>query len=69
MSDRHRGYIVALEEDIHESDSKKLVAVLKSLRGVADVTPVVTGAESYIADMRARMQVRDKLIALYEDFK
>lgn len=69
MSDTYRGFIVVLEEDVNEGGSKQLVNVLKSLKGVAAVTAITLDPQATISDARARMKVRDKLIALYEDFK
>lgn len=67
MTDRHIGYIVTLEHDIREDDAAATIAALRQIRGVLNVTPVVSDAHvEMIAERRARSKFLgslDKLAA------
>lgn len=63
MTDRVNFLTVALESDMRSDDVARLIDVLRSLRGVADVEPHVTNT----ADYTARMQVAHRwTMTLYD---
>lgn len=39
MTTRHKGYVVHLADDIREDDSEAVIAAIRMIKGVADVTP------------------------------
>jgi len=56
MTDRHCGFVVALDQDLREDDSDAIIEAIKMIRGVVGVEPVVSGSEFHIANMRARTE-------------
>lgn len=61
MTDRINALTVCLEQNIREDDIEPLLAAIRQLRGVLDVQPHVADMESYVAEQRARQELRDKL--------
>ena len=62
MTDRHKGYIVVLEENIREDDAAASVLLaLRAIRGVMDVRPVVSEAGDAITRGRFQNEIRGKL--------
>lgn len=61
MTTRIDGVFVTLDHDIREDDVEVLLSAIRLLRGVLDVTVHPVSPESYIADMRARAELRQKL--------
>lgn len=70
MTDRHDGYLVILEDSIREDDAEELVKLLRNIRGVLTVKPVVGGLELMMATERARSDLETKLWkVLHEEVK
>jgi hypothetical protein len=63
MTTRHSGYVVVLGEDLREDDAEATVAALRLIRGVRDVTPIVSTPEIHIAEARARLDLVDRMSA------
>jgi hypothetical protein len=61
MSDRHSGYLVALEVDVREDDAAVIISALRMIKGVLDVRPVVRDPSDEIQQMRADMRWRERL--------
>lgn len=57
MTDRHAGYIVALDHDIREDDAEATIAALKQIKGVLRVKPVVSDSLAFIAAERMRVEL------------
>lgn len=64
MTDRHRGYIVALEQDLREDDSRAIIDAIKMIKGVLSVEPVITGAQDHIAEQRSRHALLTKVLEI-----
>lgn len=62
MSDRHAGYVVVLDEDLHEDDTEPVVSALGMIRGVLAVVPVKADISMEVAAARAESEVRRKLL-------
>lgn len=58
MTDRLKGCWVAFEVDIKEDDAENLLNVIKSIKGVPDVTPSVSDSD----DWMNRARIKDELI-------
>lgn len=69
MTDRHAGYIVVLERDLREDDAQATIAALQQIKGVLNVTPVVSDPELAIATIRAREEFLDRLYELARSFR
>jgi hypothetical protein len=61
MTDRHAGYIVALEKDIREDDAEAIINAIQMVRGVLSVEPIVADGSLWLAEQRARDDYREKL--------
>ena len=61
MTDRYKGFIVTLAQDIREDDAEALITALQLLKGVAKVTPVETTNTDDIIRMRVEGEIRNKL--------
>lgn len=61
MTDRHTGYIVTLDKDIRADDSEQIINAIHMLRGVIDVTPVVSDITSIMAESKAKDEIRQKI--------
>lgn len=64
MTDRLNGVWVAFERDIREDDAESLISAIKHLRGVLAVEPKVSDSTDWMAEERARGELRKKLIAV-----
>jgi len=61
MTDRHTGYIVTLDNNIRADDSEQIINAIHMLRGVIDVTPVVSDITSIMAESKAKDEIRQKI--------
>jgi hypothetical protein len=61
MSDRHAGYVVVLEEPLHEEDSERVIAAISLLKGVVSVKPIVDSFEVQLAYDKAKHDIGVKL--------
>lgn len=65
MTDRYIALTVLLEKEIREDDAEPLIAAIRQLRGVAEVTPhVPESIDTYWAKSRARDELLRQLIEL-----
>jgi len=67
MTDRYNALIVVLEKDTRDDDAEKIIEIIKSLKGVSDVTGNVVDHDSYVAQIRVTQKVVDKLFAIIND--
>lgn len=67
MTDRHIGYIVALDHSKREDDSEFVINAIRMIRGVISVTPVVDDVDFAIAEQKADRLWRDKIYALLKE--
>lgn len=67
MTDRVNGLFVVLSTDIREDEIVVLIDAIKLLRGVIAVSTNKVTPEAYLAQERARHELREKLMdVLYE---
>lgn len=62
MTNRHRGYIITLEENIREDDAERLINALEFLVGSGRIKPVVDDAEKQMIECKVRIEMREKLL-------
>lgn len=63
MTDRHMGYVVALERDVREDDAESTIAAIRHIKGVLSVKPITTDAGAMVAELRVRTEVYDAVDA------
>ena len=61
MTDRVKGFTVILEEDIRIDDVTGIEQSIGMIKGVLDVTPVISDGREEITVLRIKTQIRDKL--------
>lgn len=60
MTDRHSGYIIALDKDIREDDAEAIINAIRMVKGVIAVEPVVNDNHlELIATSRIKMSLFD----------
>lgn len=64
MSDKIKGFAVALEADISQEQADLVQVALSQIRGVLRVEAEVQDISGYIAEARARNELASKLIAV-----
>lgn len=68
MTDRYSGYVVVLERDIRDDDAEHVLGLLRNLKGVQSVQPVVNTPELMIAEDRAQRKIETRVLtALRKD--
>lgn len=63
MTDRFNSLTVVLDKDYREDDAQVLIAAIKILRGVIEVTGNVADVQAFVAESRARREMAEKLFA------
>jgi len=70
MTYRFNALTVALSKDIRDDDAEKIIEAIKQLKGVEGVTGNIVDPDSYVAEMRVKNAVSEKLYeALHIIFK
>lgn len=67
MTTRIAALTVILEGIPREDDIEDLIACIRRLRGVADVSPVEHTGDMVIAEMRVKTELRNKLFTALTD--
>ena len=61
MTDRFHSLTVVLEHDMREDDAESLLQAIRHLRGVLSVKGEVASPDTWMAESRARWDLRQKL--------
>lgn len=61
MSDRINAITVVLDKEYRDDDCEAILTALRMVRGVLSVVPNVADPSSYIAEERARHDLRKRL--------
>lgn len=64
MTDRFHSLTVVLETDLREDDAEAVMAAIAQLRGVIQVTGMVADPAAYMAEQRAKRDLRLKILEL-----
>lgn len=64
MTDRHAGYLVTLAHDTREDDAEQIVNAIMMIKGVAACTPIVSDSSLELAQLRAKHNLRNKILNL-----
>lgn len=64
MTDRVKGFWVALDDDIRVDDIEPVLSAVRQLRGVVGVTTSIVSAEDFMARERVRHQLGTELLAV-----
>jgi hypothetical protein len=69
MTDRISILFVALEKDTRTDDLEALIAAISMMRGVLRVDSKVSSPTEWLAQSRAKLELRVKLLELLSDEK
>jgi hypothetical protein len=61
MTDRFNTLTVVLDRDIREDDAEVLISAIKMIKGIIDVKGNVSSPETWMAEERAKSELRTKL--------
>ncbi len=66
MTDRIKGFWVALDQNMREDDAEPIISAVKQIRHVIAVSPRVSemATDSWIAEERVRREWGEKLLAI-----
>lgn len=64
MTDRLSGLLVIFEKDIRGDDAQSTIDAIGHIKGVLDVVPNVSDPSGQIAEIRAKNEIRNKLIEI-----
>jgi hypothetical protein len=67
MTTRLVALTVILEGEPRDDDAESIIAAIRQLRGVADVQVFEMSSETRIAEHRAKLELRKKLLHLLVD--
>lgn len=66
MTIRLKGLMVAFGKDVREDDAEALIAAIRQLRGVLDVTPIEATGEDWIVRSRVHREFVDSIYVAIE---
>lgn len=64
MTDRFNTLTVVLEKDMRDDEAEALVAAIHQLKGVISVSGNVTQPGLYVAQERAKFELRNQIISV-----
>ncbi len=67
MTDRIKGFTVALDKDIRIDDVEHIVTAIKMIKGVMNVAPLVSDSSDFIARSRYKKEVQDKIFKMLDE--
>lgn len=67
MTDRVKGFVVTLENDIRIDDVEPLIQAIRCMRGVADVEPSISDTDDLINQRRIKSELREKMRQFIKD--
>lgn len=69
MTDRYKGVVVTLSQDIRDDDAEATIAAIRQIKGVIDVTPSVANVEDHMNRSRVAYEISDKIWALLKELR
>lgn len=69
MSDRYNYLTVILEQDLKDEDAEPLMEAIKQFRGVLNVAMNISDSTAWLAEERAKHELRDKLWRILDEKK
>lgn len=69
MSDRVKGFVVALDKNYREEDIEKIKQAIMQIKGVIGVKENVANADDYIIKVRIARKVQGRLYEIAEELE
>lgn len=67
MSDRVKGFVITLENDVRLEDCELLMQTIRYMRGVANVEPSIVDSSDWINQQRIKTELRDKMYSFIKE--
>ena len=67
MTDRIKGFTVALDNDIRIDDVEFIMNAIKMVKGVNNVEPLVSDSSDFIARSRYKSEVQTKIFKMLDE--
>ncbi len=67
MSDRVKGFVVTLEDDVRLEDVELVMQTIRYMRGVANVEPSIVDESDWINQQRIKNELRNKMYQFIKD--
>ena len=67
MSDRVKGFVITLENDVRLDDVELLMQTMRYMRGVANVEPSIVYSSDWINQQRIKSELKDKMYQFIKD--
>ena len=67
MTDRAKGFTIALKEDIRVDDMDSILNALKMVKGVLKVEPIINDGTEIITEMRLKNEFKQKLLKWFDE--
>lgn len=67
MTDRYKGFVVALKNDMRSDDAQRTIEAIQMIQGVLSVKPLISTSEDGIAEMRAKQELLSKIYDLFKN--
>lgn len=61
MTDRVKGFVVTLEQDVRIDDIEPMLQAIRFMRGVANVEPSISDSSDWINQQRIKSELRGKM--------
>ncbi len=65
MTDRYFALTVVLEKDKRDDDCEKIIEAIKMIKGVMNVKGNVASIDTWMAEERAKNEIRNKLFDMF----
>lgn len=67
MTDRYYALTVTLDRDIRDDDALPIIEAIKMIKCVRDVKPLISEPTIYIAQERAKIEIKEKIWGLLKN--
>lgn len=61
MTDRYKGFTVALKADLRSDDAETVIKAIGMIKGVLSVDPILATSEDGIIEMRTKNELMDRI--------
>ncbi len=66
MTDRIKGFTVALGKDMREDDCQQIINAILMIRGIENVTPLITSNDDWLARQHVKAELRESFYEFIE---
>jgi hypothetical protein len=67
MTDRIKGFVVTLEEDMRIDDIDNILNAIRMIKGISSVEPSISNIDDHINRERIKSEYREQFIKFYKE--